>query len=85
MEVYGIVWLSVDVHERMDVYGCLWMVMVACMCNGCLCMYIYIHNVICTYIYIYIYVCIGIWHLSAPVPQGPERGDGRYVFVCMEV
>ena len=73
MDVYGIVWLSVDVYGCMDVYGCLWMFMVAWMCNGC----------------IYIYICVCVYWVSgicpAPAPEGPERGDGRYVFICMDV
>ena len=76
MDVYGIVWLSVDVHECMDVYGCLWMFMVACTTVCVMDVYMYI------YIYIYrdVYMCaLGVWR------PGPERGDGRYVFLCMDV
>ena len=74
MTLYGCLWMFMGVWFSMDVYGCLWLFMVAWMCNGCL--------YICIYIYMYIWVS-GI--CPAPAPEGPERGDGRYVLVCMDV
>ena len=74
MEVYGIVWLSVDVHECMDVYGCLWMFTVACMFHGCL------YACICIYVYI---------GYLASAPLRPRRGRSgemadmySYVWMC---
>ena len=35
---------------------------------------------VCIYIYMWVSgIC------PAPAPEGPERGDGRYVFVCAAV
>jgi hypothetical protein len=66
----------------MGMYGCVWFLLICMDVYGCVWFSMDVY--VCMDVYGYLNMCIsGI--CPAPAPEGPERGDGRYVWICMDV
>ena len=75
-DMYSYVWMCNVVYDY------IWVCMVSMDMYGCVCSSMHVY--VC--MHVYEYVCRGVSGICpALAPEGPERGDGRYVWICMNV